>query len=181
MPFNTQRFEHSVIASLGHPLPKSLAAGCVAYAGATTPRQRASAVRHLMTTLEAEAGTEVGHTIMQRCACIGQGVIDRALAVQQEAGDLEDLLARLNAVHIGGGYLRLEGDVIHATYDHCYCGSVNRATEPIPATYCACSCGWYARLFEALLGQPVEVELLGSIIQGDAQCGFAIRVPKAYL
>jgi hypothetical protein len=176
MPFNTKRFEQSVIASLGRPLPETLTEGCAAYATAKTPPARACAVRDLMMALEAEAGTEVGRTIMQRCACIGPGVIDKALALQQEAGDLEDLLARLNAVHIGGGHLRLEGDVIHAAYDHCYCSSVNQTTVPVPATYCACSCGWYGRLFEALLGQPVEVELLSSMIQGDAQCGFAIRV-----
>ena len=178
MPFNIKRFEQSVVAGLGRPLPETLAGGCAAYAAATTPPEKARSVRQLMIALEAEAGPQVSRTIMERCACIGQGVIDKTLALRQEATDLEELLARLNEVHIGGGHLRLEGDVIHATYDHCYCGSVNRTTAPIPATYCACSCGWYGRLFEALLEQPVEVELLSSIIQGDELCEFAIHFQR---
>jgi predicted ArsR family transcriptional regulator len=41
------------------------------------------------------------------------------------------------------------------------------------ATYC--SCGWYRQLFETLLDGPVEVELLGSIVQGDERCRFLIH------
>ncbi len=176
MPFQPQRFERAVLAVTGQPLSAILESRCSAYAAAKTPPQKAQCVRELMAALDAEMDAETGQEVMARCACIGPGVIDRALAIQQEASDLDDLLVQLNAVHIGGGQLRLEDDTIHATYEHCYCGSVNRTRTPIPGPYCACSCGWYARLFEALLGRPVEVELLSSIIQGDPQCRFAIRI-----
>jgi predicted ArsR family transcriptional regulator len=36
-------------------------------------------------------------------------------------------------------------------------------------------CGWYRQLFETLLEQPVEVDLLASIVQGDERCRFLIR------
>jgi predicted hydrocarbon binding protein len=134
-----------------------------------------------MDTLEREVDAPTGRAIMDRCACIGAGVIAKAQALQREAQDLDDLLARMNAAHLGGGHLRREstpeGDVIHASYDRCYCGSVSKSREPVSATYCACSCGWYRRLFEALLDRPVEVALLSSILQGDDQCRFLIRAP----
>jgi len=61
-------------------------------------------------------------------------------------------------------------------YERCYCGSVSQTKEPFSATYCYCSCGWYRQLFETLLERPVEVELLGSVIQGDENCRFKIMM-----
>jgi hypothetical protein len=72
--------------------------------------------------------------------------------------------------------LHRDGEVIYAAYDRCYCGSVNKTRELFLATYCHCSCGWYQQLFETLLDRPVEVELLGSILQGDERCRFLIRI-----
>jgi predicted hydrocarbon binding protein len=53
---------------------------------------------------------------------------------------------------------------------------VSKTGEPFSATYCHCSCGWYRQLFETLLNGPVEVELLGSIAQGDEHCRFLIHI-----
>jgi predicted ArsR family transcriptional regulator len=140
--------------------------------------QRARHIEELMVALEAEVGVEAGRETMARCACIGQSVIHKARAIQREAADLDDLLARLNAVHLGGGYLALKagGAVITAEYDHCYCSSVNKTRAPISPTYCACSCGWYARLFAALLGHPVRVVLQSAIIDGADRCRFEIHL-----
>jgi hypothetical protein len=38
------------------------------------------------------------------------------------------------------------------------------------------TCGWYRQQFETLLDGPVEVELLGSIVQGDENCRLLIHV-----
>jgi hypothetical protein len=177
MPFRPQVFERVTQEVLGSPLPEVLATGCSAYAAAGTPLQKARAIEGLMAALDREVDADQAQAIMQRCTCIGQGTIDRALALQREAQDLDDLLARLNAAHIGGGHLRREGNVIQAAYDRCYCGSVSKTKAPISATYCACSCGWFAQLFAALMGQPVEVGLQASIIRGDDACRFLIQLP----
>ncbi len=176
MPFRPRVFQHATEEALGGPLPEALTTGCSAYAAAGTPLQKARAIGELMAALDREVDADTAQAIMQRCACIGQGVIEKALALQREARDLDDLLARLNAAHIGGGHLRREGNVIHAEYDHCYCGSVSKTKAPISATYCACSCGWFVRLFEALMGRPINVEMQGSIIRGDEACRFRIHL-----
>lgn len=178
MPFRARVFEDAVVAVLGRPFPQALATSCAAYATAKTPLQKAQCIQGVVVELDREVSAELAGAIMKRCACIGQNTIDRALALQREARDLDDLLAQLNAEHIGGGYLRAEagGCIVQATYDRCYCGSVSKTRAPLSKTYCACSCGWYARLFEALFGHPVEVELFGSIIQGDEECRFRIHI-----
>ncbi len=181
MPFHPKKFEDAVVAVTGAPFPAALGEHCTAYAAAKTPLQKAQCVRDLMEALVTEVGADVGRAIMRCCACIGPGVINKALALKRDAPPLEsedgldELLVRLNAVHIGGGHLRREGDVIRATYERCYCGSVSKTKAPLSATYCACSCGWYQRLFEALLDCPVVVELAGSIVQGHPACEFVIR------
>ena len=178
MPFNTTKFEQSVTDVTSQPLSPALADACAAYATASTPLQKARCVQALMAAVDEELGPEQGRAAMARCACIGQSVIDKACKLQREAASFEDLLAKMNAVHLGGGHLQLEdtpkGRVVHAAYDRCYCGSVSKTKAPISATYCACSCGWFARLFEALVGHPVEVELLSAVIQGAERCTFAI-------
>jgi len=100
--------------------------------------------------------------------------LQKAVRLLKHAANLDDLVELLNANHIGGGLLRRKGKTIIAEYRRCYCGSVSKTKTKFSPTYCQCSCGWYRQLFETILGKPVKVELLGSIIQGDAQCRFKI-------
>ena len=133
----------------------------------------------MMAVLDREVDEEARRAIMEACGrtCISGRTLAEAGRLQREANDLDDLLHGLNEVHIGGGQLRCEGEVIRAVYESCYCGSVSHTREPLSATYCRCSCGWYRELFETLLKRPVEVELLSSIIQGHDGCEFLIRSP----
>jgi predicted ArsR family transcriptional regulator len=177
MPFRAQVFQENVERRLEGSVRDDLARACEAYASLTTPQQRARSIRGMMDVLDREVDSDTRRAIMEACGrrCIGASTLKRARRLQQEAQDLDDLLSRLNAAHIGGGHLQREGNVIHGAYDRCYCGSVSRAREPLSATYCTCSCGWYRQLFETLLEQPVEVDLLASIVQGDERCRFLIR------
>jgi predicted hydrocarbon binding protein len=102
--------------------------------------------------------------VMEACGrrCIGASTLQKAFRLQQAAQGLDDLACKLNA-----------------TYDRGYCGSVSKAKKTFSATYCQCSCGWFRHLFETLLDRPVEVDLLGSIIQGDKNCHFLIRIQES--
>lgn len=61
----------------------------------------------------------------------------------------------------------------------CPCALVRK--DVTPPTVCECSRGWQKHAFEVVFGRPVEVELKGSLLRGDAQCSFAIRAgaPRA--
>jgi predicted hydrocarbon binding protein len=158
-------------------LPEVAADECAAYAAATTPRRKALCLRRLMDMLDREADEATRRSIMEACGrtCIGAGVLRKARDCQRGAHSLDELLERLNQQHVGGGHLWRDADGIHASYDRCYCGSVNQTPEAFSETYCHCSAGWFQQLFETLLGGPVTVDLLGSIIQGGEQCTFLIR------
>ncbi len=66
---------------------------------------------------------------------------------------------------------------------YCHCPRirdiVNRP-ETISATYCYCGGGFYKSLWEDILQESVEVELLRSVLQGDDVCSFAIHLPKIF-
>jgi hypothetical protein len=181
MPFKAQTFQENVDQRVAGAARDELAQACQAYTSMTAPQQKIRSIQGMMDVLDTQVDEETRWAIMEACGrrCIGASTLEKARRLQMEAQDLDDLLSRLNAAHLGGGHLQREGDVIHAAYDRCYCGSVSKTRQPFSSTYCHCSCGWYQQLFESLLGRPVEVELLGSIIQGDERCRFLIRVGEA--
>jgi hypothetical protein len=178
MPFKADRFLESVEDTVGKDFPVGLRQACDAYKSLTTAKQKAQSIRGTMVILDQTLDETTRYQIMEACGrqCIGASILEHAHRLQKESHDLDDLLVRLNNAHIGGGHLRRDGNTIHAEYNRCYCGSVSQSREVFSDTYCHCSCGWYRQLFESLLGKPVEVELLGSILQGADCCEFRIHL-----
>jgi hypothetical protein len=63
---------------------------------------------------------------------------------------------------------------------YCHCPRVRDAlqnSERLPATYCYCGAGFYRGIWEEILQQPVQVELLESVLQGDEVCKVAVHLP----
>jgi hypothetical protein len=63
---------------------------------------------------------------------------------------------------------------------YCHCPRVRDALklgESLPATYCYCGAGFYKGIWEEILGKPVRVELLESVLQGDEVCKVAVHLP----
>jgi hypothetical protein len=76
-----------------------------------------------------------------------------------------------------------EKDPVMRKYYACHCQLVRMALRDgkprIPATFCYCSAGFEKLHFDAIFGEPVEVELLETPLKGDARCRFAIKIPKS--
>jgi len=144
----------------------------------TTSTQTAKWIKRLMDDLSKEIGVENAKAVMEVCGqqCIGTSVTEKARMIRESSNDFDDLLDKLNQAHIGGGKLRRVGDVIYASYERCYCGSVSKTRLPISPIYCQCSCGWYKKLFETVFKKPVRVELIDSIIHGADTCQFRIYI-----
>lgn len=63
---------------------------------------------------------------------------------------------------------------------YCHCPRVRdmlKTSETISPTYCYCGAGFYKGIWEEILQQPVEVEVLASVLQGDDVCTIAIHLP----
>jgi len=76
-----------------------------------------------------------------------------------------------------------EKDPTMRKYYSCHCQLVRTALRDgkpkIPATFCYCSAGFEKLHFDAIFGEPVEVELLETLLKGDGRCRFAIKIPKS--
>ena len=60
---------------------------------------------------------------------------------------------------------------------YCHCPRVReilKTQESLPATYCYCGAGFYKGIWEEILQQPVEVEVLDSVLDGGDVCTIAI-------
>ncbi len=72
----------------------------------------------------------------------------------------------------------IDPQVKRQTYCHCpRIREVLKGSETISATYCYCGAGFYQSIWEEILQEPVEVELLESVMQGGEVCQVAILLP----
>ncbi len=64
---------------------------------------------------------------------------------------------------------------------YCHCSFVHPYLDEIPArlspTFCFCGAGWYRRLWEGILGQPVKIEHVETLLKGHDQCTLTITLP----
>jgi hypothetical protein len=66
-------------------------------------------------------------------------------------------------------------------YYACHCPLVRTAIRDgrpkIPSTFCHCSAGFTKVAYDVIFGEPVEIEMLESVLNGDPRCRFAIKIP----
>jgi effector-binding domain-containing protein len=64
---------------------------------------------------------------------------------------------------------------------YCHCPFVHPFLDEIPSamptTFCYCGAGWYRRLWEGILGKPVVIEHVETLLKGNDQCTMTITLP----
>jgi len=81
------------------------------------------------------------------------------------------------------GYLREyfnETDPAEKRKLYCHCPRVRDQVGADPRlqdVYCYCGAGFYRGIWEEILGEPIEVEVLESVMQGDDVCKIAVFLP----
>ncbi len=68
-------------------------------------------------------------------------------------------------------------------YYACHCQLAREAilsgTETPLGTFCYCSAGYEKLPLEVVLGTPLEVEVLESVLMGGEKCRFAVKIPES--
>jgi hypothetical protein len=65
---------------------------------------------------------------------------------------------------------------------YCHCPRIRdalSASVAISPTYCYCGSGFYKGIWEEVLQHAVQVEVLGTVLQGDEVCKFAVYLPSS--
>jgi hypothetical protein len=126
--------------------------------------------------------------------CRRQG---RLFFSQEITGEVLDLVR--SDPEMGGG--RREGNIIYETkipymakqylaetdqtlkrYYACHCpwarDAVKNGDVTLAEIFCQCSGGFHKKPWEVVLGRPLRVEVLESVLKGDTRCRFAIYLPQ---
>ncbi len=92
-----------------------------------------------------------------------------------------------NEVHVtkipyqAAAYLR-ETDPVRKRYLACHCmwarESILHPESTVPARFCQCSAGFEKQYWDVVLGTPVEVDVVRSVLAGDDVCEFAVHLPE---
>ena len=72
--------------------------------------------------------------------------------------------------------LTKEGDTYIVVFDQCYCPLVTQDTQKTSKALCYCTLGNIKRKFAIGLGRYVDVVMEGTILAGDNECRFAVKV-----
>lgn len=206
MPGWASRLADGLDLLVGPEMRREVFAGAPCPAASATGEHWAAWAGEILGRLDAAVSDPVlRREIVKGCAHrFPDWRIDQMRARYQELGSLDALLVEMRLDQTVGGQSWYEspvrvGEIIYVTKDpvdqegwkaapdaaarraaYCHCPLVARARGagvPLSATHCFCGSGWYDQLWEGILGRPVTVEVLQSILRDDHCCTFAIHLP----
>jgi hypothetical protein len=68
-------------------------------------------------------------------------------------------------------------------YQYCHCPwareSLRNRYFTVSSTFCQCSAGFHKKRYEVIFAQPLQAEVLQSVLNGDPVCQFAINLPES--
>jgi predicted hydrocarbon binding protein len=59
---------------------------------------------------------------------------------------------------------------------YCHCDYIRAVSGEVSPTFCYCGAGWAKRIWEHVLEQPVKVQVVKSVLQGDDFCRLAVQI-----
>lgn len=69
---------------------------------------------------------------------------------------------------------KTQSEIIKA---YCFCPIVKAALEKMPRTFCYCGAGWAEQLWNEVVGEPLKVDIVSTVVDGDKMCKFAVHLP----
>lgn len=132
-------------------------------------------IRDVIASMDAHLDEDLKRRVLESCgrACARSGPVH---AAKQHQGDLDGWLDTLRKWHGGEEHVRSDGNVVRVTCGECVCPAVKDMPEAPSGTFCGCSLGWMKETFGTVVGHPVEVELVESVVRGGEQCQFLVHV-----
>ena len=113
--------------------------------------------------------------VMYKCGgnCLAKEIIELAKDIYEKSSSMDEFLAGMNDIGIGGKNLHMENRKIIAIYKNCYC-DIPQEVHKCNPSYCQCSAGWFYHLFSTVLGKTVSVKIVNTITNGAKECTFEI-------
>jgi predicted hydrocarbon binding protein len=132
-------------------------------------------IKELLNNLDSSLDEEKRQSIIEKCGpkCPFSHMPNDELmklrnASKTEKQFLEKLSKRWHLKHVNSEY--------YVVFDKCYCPLMQNDLENASKTMCYCTLGSLKHKFKISLGREVEVEMLKTVLAGDDECKFKIKV-----
>ena len=142
-----------------------------------TPEQRGRWAAEAMGKVEACFGEAERAKVLAGCAC-GPGLLQMQSfgRLYRNCRSLEEYADKRSEEAKGAAHFEARDGLLYVSYPRCYCTMIKNAPNKVSKTWCLCSCEYTRRACEAAVGGPVEVKLLKSVIGGDDECLFEVKI-----
>jgi Family of unknown function (DUF6144) len=152
--------------------------------------QIAQWVKGAMARLDAAIDIKTRNAAMENCgrncARVNHQTVDRLVAKRKKYQSLDDFLETEKNQLLPGMRLKRDGRILYQYYMpgsfhppmRCFCSLLRGlpAEESISPTYCQCSRGFVLSMWEQVLGKPVKVDILETVVTGARECRFRIHL-----
>jgi effector-binding domain-containing protein len=197
-----QRLAGGVESVLGADARRQVTAGLESLTSESPAEDYREWVRLAMQRLDALTDDPQKKYQVVSCAAhvFPQQRIDRLRGIYEQRGEIDDVLREMykdpdwyedpvrkgNQLHMRKVPFDPEAYRKAATpaerrQAYCHCAFVRPYLDQVPArmpaTFCWCGAGWYRRLWEGVLGEPIRVEHVETLIKGNDYCTLVITLP----
>jgi hypothetical protein len=187
-----EEFGRNVEALAGSKIKDKVMEGSQNLGPEAEGRQAALWVKRAVDRLDKLTDKKTRTAIMEKCgvncARFNSGVMKGALSRRKNFSTLEAFLEAEVKKPLKGTKLERRGHELILSYlprsysgaMRCFCALVRDLPEreEISPTYCHCSKAFVRTWWEAVLGQPVKVDILETGLTGSHQCRFRITMEK---
>jgi predicted hydrocarbon binding protein len=132
-------------------------------------------IKELLINLDSSVDEETKQNIMEKCGpkCpFSHMPNDELMKLRKECKTEKEFLEKL----CEKWRLKLEDNEYYVVFDKCYCPLMQNNLENASKTICYCTLGNLKHKFKISLGREVEVEMLKTVLAGDKECRFKIKV-----
>jgi hypothetical protein len=175
-----RKLVESIEAVAGKAMAEEITHGLKEPTTGAAPRTKAAWAGEIIARMDALLPPEQRRAIMERRRCHVRLVgVKRDKALWDRCASLEEY-ARARREQ-GWSQFFCEGDTLRfqISSGRCYCHLVRAREAPISRTYCLCCAGHMRYGLEPVLGSPVLVEPVSTVISGDDECWFVAHIPNA--
>jgi hypothetical protein len=97
---------------------------------------------------------------------------EKLLELRKQSKNEQDFLEKLS----NSWHLKKENNQYFIIFDQCYCPLVNKDILNASKTMCYCTLRSLKHKFKISLGRDVEIKMLKTVLNGDAECRFKIEI-----
>lgn len=164
----------------------------------TSREDRTLWLKDMLDRLDKVASDDQKYEIVSRCAHeFSPKRIEYVKNIYEKTGDVDDVIKEMQKDYAWYENPVRKGNIIYVTKipvnpegyekaktldekkkNYCHCRFINENLDKgISPTFCYCGTGWYRQQWEGILGKPIKIKVLKSLLKGDQNCEVAIQLP----